>query len=95
MRLRDICNISVDNPEADFWLIRKGDEKVVGTPTKTYSPEHIGIKVTDTERVYPDFLYYYFQYLHMKGVFNNMSKSTLRLKHLTKDDIENIPIKFS
>lgn len=95
MKLKNICNITVDNQDADFWLIRKGDERVVGTPTKTFSPEHIAIKVTDTERVYPDFLYYYFQYLHNEGMFVNMSKGTLRLKHITVKDIEEIPIRFS
>lgn len=95
MRLKDICNVTINDPNADFWLIRIGDEKTVGTPTKTFSEENIGIKVTDTERVYPDFLYYYFQYLHMNGIFENMSKGTLKLKHITTDDIKNIPIKFS
>jgi len=46
MRIGDVCEFKTNCPDCDFWIVRKGTEKAVGKPTKEYSPEYIGIKVT-------------------------------------------------
>ncbi len=92
MILGDICNFKVNYPEADFWLVRKGSENMVGKPTKTFSPEHIGVKVTDTQRLLPDFLYYYMQYLNQAGFFKQLAKGTTNLKHIVSSDLHNLQI---
>ena len=62
MTIGDICEFKVNFPEADFWLQRKGSEKTVGTPTKQFSPEHIGVKVTSSG-FDPMFIYYHFIFI--------------------------------
>jgi hypothetical protein len=92
MRLKDVCKFSVNNPDADFWLIRKGSADVVGTPTKEFSPEHIGVKVDRTDILVPDFLYYFFEYLVMSGKLKSLSRGTTNLQNITISDIGNIPV---
>ena len=96
MTLGDICVFKTNFPDADFWLQRKGSEKSVGTPTKDYYEENIGIKVIDEfkDSVDSNYLYYYFQYLHQKGVFAPISHGSLKLKNITISDIKSIPISF-
>jgi hypothetical protein len=73
MTLSDVCKIGVGMTDADFWLQRVGNEKTVGTPHKNMDLDDIGIKVTATEILYPDYLYYLMQLLHMQGVFTQLS----------------------
>lgn len=95
MTLGDICNFKINMEDADFWLIRKGTSDMVGTPTKKFTSENIGVKVTRTDILYPDFLFYYIQYMHNSGMFKNLAKSTLNLKHLRIEDLSNLPVTFS
>jgi hypothetical protein len=90
MKLKHLCEIKTNFPEADFWLVRKGDEKEVGRPTKEFSPENIGIKVIETDVLYPQYLYYALMNLHSQGKFEEISHGTLRLKNIRVDDIKNI-----
>lgn len=92
MVLSDLCEFKTNFPEADFWLIRRGDEKTVGKPTKEYNPENIGVKVTRKDVLVPDYLYYVFMNLHNNGFFKNHAKGTLKLKHISIQDIKNIPV---
>jgi hypothetical protein len=92
MRLKDLCDFSLNNPNADFWLIRKGSENVVGTPTKEFSPEHIGVTILRTDILIPEYLFYVFQYLVMSGKLKELARGTLRLQHIRISDIENIQV---
>ena len=92
MKLKQLVDFSVNNPDADFWIIRKGDESTVGSPTKTFSPEHIGVTVTRRDLLLPDYLYYVFQYLVMNGTIRNLSHGTTNLKNVRINDIGNIDI---
>jgi restriction endonuclease S subunit len=92
MTLGDLCEFKTNFPEADFWLIRKGDEKTVGKPVKEYSPENIGVKVLNKDMIIPDYLYYYFMHAQMNGAFINLAHGTLKLKNIRISDIKNIPI---
>lgn len=87
--LSEKAEIKTNFPEADFWIIRKGTENKVGSPTKEFSPEHIGIKVTSDDLL-PDYLYYAMQYIHSTGYYKPLSVGTLSLKNIKVSDVENI-----
>lgn len=91
-KLAQHCEIRTNFPEADFWLVRRGSENDVGRPTRTFGPEHIGIKVVDTDKIMPDYLYYFMQYLHGRGVWKPMAHGTLNLKNIRTDDVRSIPV---
>jgi len=91
-KIKDLCKVKTNYPDADFWIQRKGDVDKVGKPTKEYSPSHIGIKVDNTDVLVPDFLYYVFENLYLSGAFRSQSKGILNLQHITVDDIKNIPV---
>jgi len=95
MKLKHIVDLKVNNPDADFWLIRKGSEKNVGRPTKEFSPEHIGVTVTRHDLVLPSYLYYLFEYFSQMGIFAELSHGTTNLRNISIKDIKNIPIRNS
>ena len=92
MKLKQIVNLSVDNPNADFWIVRRGNARQVGRPTREYSPEHIGVTVTRPDLVLPDYLYYVFEYLANQGKIAELSHGTTGLKNIKIRDLENISI---
>jgi restriction endonuclease S subunit len=92
MTIGDLCEFKLNMEDADFWLIRKGSEKMVGMPTKTFSPEHIGVKVIATEVIDPMYLYYVFMNLNQTGKLQQLAHGSLRLKNITITDIKNIRI---
>ena len=92
IKLGHLCSVKTNFADADFWLQRKGDAKTVGTPTREFSPEHIGIKVEETEILDPNFLFYAFMNLHMKGELGALSKGMLRLQHISVQAISNITL---
>lgn len=89
--LSEKAEIKTNFPEADFWIVRKGTENKVGTPTKNFSPEHIGIKVTSDDLL-PDYLYYAMQYIHSTGYYRPLSHGTLKLKNIKVSDVANIKL---
>jgi hypothetical protein len=90
LRLKDIRSVKTNFSDADFWIQRKGSRETVGTPTKSFSPEHIGIKVENTDILDPQYLFYMFMHLQSSGKFQNLSKGSLSLQHITTYDIGNI-----
>ena len=84
-------SISIGNPNADFWLWRRHDEKVVGKPTRTFNPEHYGIKVTDPQ-LDPDFLFSVLDYIHQTGYFRRYAHGTLKLVNIRIGDVKGIPM---
>lgn len=94
MKIGDLCDFKTNFVEADFWLIRKGDEKSVGKPTKDFNSEYIGVKVRQTELVLPSYLFFYFQYIHSTGAFTKLATGSLNLKNIKISDIKEIPIVF-
>jgi hypothetical protein len=92
MRLKDLCDVKTDFPDADFWITRKGDVDSVGKPTKEFDPEKIGIKVVRTDLLLPDYLYYVFEFLVINGSFASMSSGTTKLKNITVDDVKNLRV---
>lgn len=94
--LQDIAEIRTDFIQADFWLQRKGSEKTIGKPKKAYYAEDIGIKIRPEYRdhISPEYIYYSLEYLHRKGVFENMAVGSLALKNLRISDVKALPIAF-
>ena len=91
-RLKDVATVRTNFEDADFWIRRKGSEKTVGKPTKEFDAEYIGIRVDQTGIILPEFLYYVFEYLHMRGDFERIAKGTLKLVHIKAEDVENIKL---
>ena len=79
-----------NNPNADFWIQRKGGEETVGTPHKDFRPESIGITV-DSEQFDPTYLYYLFQHVQQNlGFWKQRAKGTLNLKNITLRDVKEL-----
>jgi hypothetical protein len=93
MKLKHIVDLKVNNPEADFWLIRKGNANKVGRPTREFSPEHIGVTITRSDLVIPDYLFYVFEHLSNQGVFVSMAQGTTNLQSISIEDLKNIPLR--
>ena len=87
--LSEKAEIKTNFPDADFWIIRKGTENKVGSPTKEFNPEHIGIKVISDD-LFPDYLYYAMQYIHSTGYYLPLSVGSLNLKNIKVSDVANI-----
>lgn len=94
MKIGDICEFKLNCPDCDFWMVRKGTEKAVGKPTKTFSPDYIGVKVIKKELITPEYLYYYIDYLNMIGIFQQLSTGITNLKHIKLSEIKDIPIQM-
>lgn len=90
MYLDDVAIVSTNLISADFWLIRKGSIKQVGKPVREFKSSHIGITVVETEILLPNYLFYTFMALHMKGEFQKIAEGTLALKHIRVGDIKKI-----
>lgn len=90
IRMKDLCTIKTNFPDADFWLQRNGSEKTVGTPLKEFSPDNIGIKVTTTDVLDANYLYYMMMHIHNTGYWTNHANGSLRLVHIKTSDVANI-----
>lgn len=95
MKLKDIVNLSLDNPDADFWIVRQGNANQVGRPTREYSPQHIGVSVTRPDLVLTDYLFYVFEFLASNGAFAQLAQGTTGLKSISVKDLLEIPLKTS
>ena len=94
LKISDVADIKINFPEANFWLIRKGSIKEVGKPTKDFSKENIGIKVT-SNKIDPKYLFYMFQYLHTKSFFEKEAVGMLNLKNIRVSTIKDIQLKLN
>lgn len=94
MKLKFLCDISINMENADFYLIRVHSEDKVGKPViGTYEDnmENIGVRVKDGIRdssLDPKFLYYWFEaYSANLPKYNSDGRW-----HITVKDIRDIPI---
>jgi hypothetical protein len=74
MTIGDLCEFKTNFPDADFWLVKKGNRNEIGMPVKTFSPEHIGVKVIRTDVLLPDYIFYVFMSMHHQGIFEKLSE---------------------
>lgn len=66
MILSDVCNISINFKDADFWI-----NQHTGKPVEEFNPDFIGVKVVKTEILVSKYLYYYFLNLYNQGVLTS------------------------
>ncbi len=90
MKLSDVTTIKMHFEKADFWLIRRGSISQVGKPVREYNPEHIVIKVTRTDILLPNFLFYWFMHLHSTKAWEQLANGTLSLVNIRVSDVRNI-----
>lgn len=91
--LKHLATVKTNMQDADFWLVRKGSSKTVGKPVREFNPEHIGIKVTRTDVLDPQYLYYVLMNLHNQGYFAQRANGILELVNIRASDVADI--KFS
>lgn len=93
MTIGELCEFKTDFPDADFWLVKKGNRKEIGKPVKKFSPEHIGVKVVRTDVLLPDYLYYVFMSLQDRGLFETLADVNDGGNRVIRiDKLKNIPI---
>ena len=92
MRLKDLCEVKMNMSNADFWITRRGDKKSVGKPTKDFNSENIGIKVTSTNLIDPNYLFYMMMYMHNAGMWQEKSNGTLSLVNIKIEDVKSIQL---
>lgn len=90
MKLSDVATIKTNFPDADYWLVRRGSLKTCGEPTRTFNPEHIGIKIVRTDILLPDYLYYCLIHLHQSKVWEVRATGSLNLVNIRVSDVKNI-----
>jgi hypothetical protein len=89
-RLKDLAEVGTNFEDAHFWLIRKGTPDAIGTPTKEFKDEHIGIGVVRTDIINPDYLYYALMNLQMQGYWREHARGMLKLVSIRTEDVKNI-----
>ena len=95
VKLRSLATAKVNVPSADFWIARKGSLETVGKPTKEFSPEHIGVTVTATDKVDPRFLYYVLEYAWMRGQFRKVARGTTNLVNIGVNNVLDIALQMT
>lgn len=92
MRLKDIAEIKVNFPDADFWLVRRGSNNTVGQPVNEFNPEHIGIKIVNPDLLFPRYLFYCLEAAHANGEWKNLAHGTTQLVNIRTSDVRDIEL---
>ena len=92
MKLSDVATIKTNFPTADFWIVRRGSLKTVGQPVWEYNPEHIGVKVINTQFLLPRYLYICFEALHLEKRWQPLANGTLSLVNIKVSDVRSIEL---
>ena len=82
-----LCEVRVNFPDADFWIVRRGTPEAVGAVTTEFSREHIGVRVLAPEVLLPGYLKYFMQYQHSRGFFRQRAIGSLRLVNIRLEDV--------
>jgi hypothetical protein len=94
MKLRDLITLKTNDPDAEFWIVRRGSIEKVGMPSKEYSKESYGVRIKPGAEkiILAGYLYYAMLNLHSQGVWQRLSIGTTGLRNITKKDILDIPL---
>jgi hypothetical protein len=92
MTLGRVAEVKTNFPDADFWLQRRGSVNQVGKPSREFAEENIGIKVTNTDFVLPDYLYYAMEHLYQQGMWRQLATGTTKLVNIKTRDVKNLPL---
>lgn len=80
----------VNDPDADFWIQRRGGENTVGTPSKAYNKEAIGISV-DPEQLDAAYAFYLFQHIQQNlGFWKQRARGTTNLVGINMRDVKEL-----
>lgn len=88
------ADVGTNMEDADFWIVRKGTPKKVGSVTNEYSPEHVGVKIRN-HTIDPPYMNYALQHLHQKGYYSGLHKGTTNLRNINVSHVKNIPVQPS
>lgn len=80
--------IKTNFPEADFWLINKGNKDKLGEPVKECETYLTGIKCPNY--IIPNYGYYCALYLFQIGIWKQYALGTTNLNHLRIRDIKSV-----
>lgn len=94
LRLRDVAKISVNMPDADFWIIRRGSQDKVGKPVDDFHEERIGVKIEKTDILFPQYAKYMMMYIWMSGYFKSLATGTTNLVNIKVSDVKDIQLKI-
>lgn len=92
MRLSEVATIRTNFQDANFWLVRRGSAERCGEPTRTFNPEHIGIRVHRIDILLPDYLFYVLMYVHQQGYWERLATGTLSLVNIRVSDVRRIEL---
>lgn len=98
VRLGHLAMIKTNMSDADLWIQRRGSEANVGKPisrglVQGFNPENIGIKVTSTHLLLPEYLYFVMEHLWRSGMWRQLYGS-LPLKHIRVHDVRNVTLQL-
>jgi hypothetical protein len=102
-RLSRIARVCLNNPDADFWLQRRGSEDTVGRVKMQFQSvgqqnpkgEDIGICVTRPDIVNPDYLRAWFEALWRRRYWRQNCYGMLNLQHIRLTDVAKLPVTFA
>lgn len=91
-RLQDYATVKLNDKKADFWIARKGTPDEIGSVSKDFNKESFGVKVTATDVLDSNYLYYAMMNIHGQGLYKNMGSGTTQLVSIKLNNIKNIRI---
>jgi len=80
--------VSKGMEDADFWLIAINTIEKIGMPVEEFGKNHIGIKILNTERIDPKFMYYWMLNLYNQGHWKQMARGSVQ-QFITIKDVKN------
>jgi len=81
--------VKANFPEADFWLGRVQSVDKLGHPQREFNPNSIGVKVLDTDRWLPDYLYYQMLHIWQQGYWRQVGRGTAQ-QSIRVTDVEDV-----
>ena len=90
VRLKDLARVATNMKDADFWLIATHNYDKVGEPTKEFKQHSIGIKVTKTDVIDPEYLYYVMLNLYNQGYWKNRGNGVTNRQTIRVKDVKDI-----
>ncbi|PXF32101.1 hypothetical protein WH50_06485 [Pokkaliibacter plantistimulans] len=94
MFLSDVATVEVGLENADFYIVRRGTMDSVGSVTKEFNPEHIGVSVFRTDILLPTYLYYCFMHIHSQGHWRALATGTLSLVNIRLREVRSIRLQM-
>ena len=91
-KLGHLVTIQTNMPDADFWIHRRGSIDKVGHPTKEYSPEHFGIKVSRPDVLDSKYAFYMMQHLANSGYYRQHASGATNLVNIKRSHVADIPL---